>query len=177
MWLTKNTKTSKQIYSLDGFLLAVPCQAVKVNKQYRKLLLAMILEQLSDWCVGVLLEEANHFTQRALLNEVLLSVEGECSSTANWRAIAISAAVSIPHVFWDIDTFDIILDDPVVSRGNGTDQHVGLVTLSAEHLRQRGLMIGPRFLVQFWVLRHYVCEGERSITAQHWVDKRVRSLN
>lgn len=161
---------------LDNFNEFPLCQTLKLNnqcgEQCYKLLLALILEQLSYWCVRVLLEEVNHLTQCVLLNEILLSVAGNCSSAADGRAIAIDAAVYVPYVFWDIDTFDIIFDDPVVSRGNGTNQHVGLVTLSSEHVSQVGLMTRPRILVQFWVLRHHIREGERGITTWHCVNRR-----
>lgn len=75
----------------------------------------------------------------------------------------IDAAVSVPDVLWDVHPFDIVFDDPVVRRRDGTNQHISLMTVCIKQGGQFRLMFVPSVLVQRWVLRHHIGQGKGGI--------------
>lgn len=76
----------------------------------------------------------------------------------------IDAAVSVPDVLWDIDPFDIVLNDPVVRGRNGSNQHISLMTVGTEQAGQFRFVFVPSVLIQRWVLRHHIGQGKGGIT-------------
>lgn len=126
---------------------------------------AVVVKQLPHWLIRELLEKLCQFIQSQCLHPVLLCVPG-CGSTAlNGSVIVVHTAVGVPQVVWDVDPLHVVFDNPVVCRGDGTNQHIGLGALLLEQLSELGLMDPPGVLVQFWVLRNHIGQGESGVTA------------
>lgn len=116
--------------------------------------------------IGELLQEFSQFIQRELLHPVVLCVPRRGGTTLNGSAIVVHTAVGVPQVVWDVDTLHIVFDNPVVRRGNGTNQHKGLRALVPEKVSELGLVDPPGVLVQLGVLRNHVGQGESGIAAR-----------
>lgn len=127
---------------------------------------AIVVKQLPYWLIGELLHEFSKFIQRELLHPVVLRVPRCGSTTLNGSAIVVHTAVGIPKVVWDVDTFHIVFDNPVVCRGNGTNQHKSLRALVPEKVGELGLVDPPGVLVQSGVLRNHIGQGESGIAAR-----------
>lgn len=95
---------------------------------------AVVVKQLPHWIIGVLLQELSQFFQSEFLHPVLLCVPGSGSSALYGRVIVVHAAVGVPHKVWDVDPLHVVFDDPVVCRGNGSNQHEGLGALGQEEI-------------------------------------------
>lgn len=76
----------------------------------------------------------------------------------------IDAAVSVPDVLWDVDSFDTVLDDPIVRGRNCTNQYISLMTVGIEQAGEFRLVFVPSVLIQRWVLRHHIGQGKGGIT-------------
>lgn len=127
---------------------------------------AVIVKQLPYRLIGELLQEFSQLLQRELLHPVGLGVP-RCGCTAlNGCAIVVHTAVGVPQVVWDVDTLHVVLDNPVVCRGNGPNQHKSCRALFQEKVGELGLMDPPGILVRFGVLRNHIGQGESGVTAR-----------
>lgn len=81
------------------------------------------------------------------MHPVGLSVPRCGSTTLNGSAVVVHTAVGVPQVVWDVDTLHVVFDNPVVCRGNGTNQHKSLRALVLEKVSELGLMDPPSVLV------------------------------
>lgn len=71
------------------------------------------MKQLLYWFVGELLQELSQLIQRKLLYPVNLSVSRCSITTLSGLAVVVHAAVSVPHVIRNVDTPNIVFDNPV----------------------------------------------------------------
>lgn len=108
---------------------------------------AVVIKQLPYWLIRELLEEFSQFIQGELFHPVVLSVPGFASPALNGSAIVVHAAVGVPQVVRDVDAPHVVFDNPVVRRGNRTNQHKSLGALGLEEFSELGLVDPPSILV------------------------------
>lgn len=126
---------------------------------------AVVVKQLPHWLISELLQEFSQLIQGELLHPVVLGVPRGSGATLNGPAVVVHAAVGVPQVVWDVDTLHVVFDNPVVRRGNGTNQHERFRALGPEEVCELRLVDPPGVLVQLGVLRNHVGQGERGVAA------------
>lgn len=127
--------------------------------------------------VRELLEEFAQFINREPFHPVVLCVPGSGSTAQDGSVVVVYAAVGIPQVVRDVDSLDIVLDNPVVCRWDGTDQNISLRAPVPEKVGELGLVDPPGVLVQFGVLWNHVGQGEGGIAARDCQGKETAEGN
>lgn len=126
---------------------------------------AVVVKQLPHWLISELLQEFSQLVQGELLHPVVLGVPRGPRAALDWPVVVVHAAVGVPQVVWDVDALHVVFDNPVVQRGNGTNQHKRFRALGPEEVRELRLVDPPGILVQLGVLRNHVGQGERGVAA------------